>query len=165
MKKRFLFLAVALLALFAFASHSAVSAEPNQPIECVIDIVFDAYPDGLHWEGPMYGCELAGDVRFDPDPANPNFAVGNTNHFFELFTITLDNGGFIKGHNAGIWETANFKFTANGWVTETSPGLEYMIGYKYFEKGTTTDFTTGLLPQSALGTTMKLIPAHGPNNP
>ena len=169
MKKGLLILTAALMVAFLFASFSAVSAEPKAPIECVMDIVYADHGDGEYWKGPISGCILEGTIRFDADEANPAYVTGNMLHFFEKFTIYPDVGGEIYGINAGVGDIFNrYKFRANGWVTGASgtPDVEwdYLIGYKTFEMGTSSDPSAGP-PITAYDTLMRFVPAQRSSTP
>ena len=143
MKRKWLICAaLALLVSLFLASFTVVSAEPNGPIECLIDIAYDAHPecpDGTTcWYGPVHDCtleSLEGHIRFVADRPSDWKMVGVTLHFYEKFTIYTD-AGEIYGENAGVgWK--NVKFVANGWVTGTNAAeWEYLVGYKFFEMGT-----------------------------
>lgn len=162
MKTRSLILTSVLLVILLFVSLPAVSAEPNAPIECVIDIEYDVYDDGAYWYGPISGCILEGTIRFDEDEENPSYFAGNSLHFFEKFTIYPVDGGEIHGTNAGVGDIFNkFKFRANGWVTDATPAEDwgYLIGHKTFEMGTSSDPADGL-PITAHGTLMRFVPAN-----
>ena len=125
MKKGLLVLSAVLLVALMVASHSAVAADSHGPIVCLTDIVYDQHdpvnePGVYYWYGPVYECELEGFLRYDPDEDNAPFFPGNSYHFFEKFTIYPDGGGEIHGSNAGTVQWSNYKFRANGWVTEAS---------------------------------------------
>lgn len=165
MNKRLSILTTALMVALLFASFLPVAAEPKAPIECVIDIEYDIYDDGEYWYGEVYGCILEGTIRFDADEENPAYVAGKTLHFFEKFTIVLADGSEIYGENAGVGDIFNkFKFRAHGWVTDTTPGWEHLIGFKTFEMGTSTD-PFGDLPITAHGTLFRLVPANRQNAP
>ena len=164
MKTRSLILMLGLLVLLLFVSLSTVSAKPNAPIECVIDIVYDEYDDGFYWYGPVSGCILEGTIRFDEDEENPSYITGNRLHFFEKFTITTSEGE-IYGINAGVGDIfKKFKFRAHGWVTDASPEWEHLIGYKTFEMGTSSD-PADFPPITAPGTLMRFVPANRQSAP
>ena len=162
MKKGLLILTAALMGAFLFASFSTVSAEPKAPIECVMDIVYDDHEDEVYyWYGPVSGCILEGHIRFDADEENPAYVTGNMLHFFEKFTIYPKGGGEIYGINAGVGDIFNkYKFRANGWVTDTTKPKEwaYLIGYKTFEMGTSSDPFDP--PIFAPDTLLRLVPAQ-----
>ena len=134
---------------------TAVSAEPNQPIECVVDIEFNPPIDPLDprcWHGTVSGCSIAGEIEFCELPAE---LVGRNKFFFETFTINPSVGGEIRGVDEGVWNFSTFKFRANGYVTETSPEWEDMVGFKFHEMGTTSNPADGF-PVTAYNTKMTL---------
>ena len=163
MKKRWLILTVALMVSLFLSSFSAVSAEPNEPIECIMDIVYDGHQPGeFYWYGPVSGCSLEGHIRFDADLERPSYFEGNTLHFFEEFTIYPASGGEIYGENAGVGDFfKRFKFRANGWVTDATPEWAHLIGSKTFEMGTSSNPAEGL-PITAPGTLLRIVPAERP---
>ena len=164
--KKNLFALMIVLALLAAVSISAVSAESNGPIECVLDITYDDHdgtgnPEDLYWLGTLANCELAGAIKFVAVP--PEYAEsGKALHFVELFTIYPDSGGEIYGKNWGVWNFSTFKFRANGWVRDASPEWEHLVGAKYHEIGTTTPFFGNPedIPILAPDGAMKLVPAN-----
>ena len=62
-------------------------------------------------------------------------------HFYEWFYVVFDNnGGWIMGNDRGTYNFgSNFMYMANGWVTDASANLQYLVGCKYHEEGKTTD--------------------------
>ncbi|MCB9419275.1 MAG: hypothetical protein H6667_05705 [Ardenticatenaceae bacterium] len=159
MKKGLLLLMTALMITLLFASFSTVAAKPNAPILCLVDMSHN----GAYWEGEVYGCSLAGIIRFDPDPENPSYPAGKTLHFFELFTIEPDSGGVIQGNTVGVGHLYEpFKFRANGWVTDATEQWSHLVGNKYFEMGTSTDPLDPSIPLAANGMEMRIVPTQRP---
>jgi hypothetical protein len=169
MRKRWLTLTVTLMLLPFLASFSAVSAEPNGPIECLHDIAYAAHPEcpggTLCWYGPVHDCtleSLEGHIRFVAVRLDEWKTVGNTLHFFEEFTIYTD-AGEIYGENAGIADQKKLKYRANGWVTGTNAAeWEHLVGSKFFEMGTV--FVPADPPPIfyAPDTLMRIVPAQRP---
>lgn len=93
------------------------------------------------WVGTVSG-DITGAVRFGGDPAHESWGSGTAWHFYEVFTIEPESGGWIEGTDAGVYIMANGMYAANGWVTDASPEWEYLIGYKFHESGFTTDPNT-----------------------
>ena len=125
MKKRWLILTLALLVPLFLASSSAVSSDSNKPIECLIDIAYDAHdvcPDGSTcWYGPVHDCtleSLEGHIRFVADRLSDWKTVGNTLHFYETFTIYTD-AGEIYGENAGIADQKKIKYRNSETISAT----------------------------------------------
>ena len=106
------------------------------------------------WYGHVQG-DIDGVIAFWESDAN--YVVGQTEHFFETFAFWPDSGGYITGADVGLWSFANGKFHSNGWVTGTSPEWTGLLGYKYFEMGTTTD--PNGWPITAYGTELFLAKA------
>lgn len=160
MKKVSLIVLALIILVFLFASISAVSAQPNAPIACVLDITYDDYigPGEGYWLGTVTGCSIEGTIRFDAVPEE-YFDAGKTTHFVEEFTIEPYSGGVIKGKNWGVWNFSTFKFRANGWVTDASAEWAHLVGFKYHEMGTTSNPADGL-PLTAPDGTMRLVPAN-----
>jgi hypothetical protein len=163
MKKGLCALAATLIVAFLFVSFSTVMADPSGPIACLSDIVWDEHdpvgePGVFYWWGPLYGCELEGFVRYDPDPNHVPTFPGNSYHWYEVFTIYPNSGGEIHGNSAGTVQFSNSEFRANGWVTDASPEWADLIGYKYHEKGTVLQTPPPQL--YAPGTLMRLSPAN-----
>ena len=71
------------------------------------------------------------DVWFDP-------AGDKVEHFVEYWRIETESG-YIQGENLGKWTFSNFKWMANGEVTEASENYQYLIGSQWQYRGTTTD--------------------------
>jgi hypothetical protein len=135
MKKRTFILIMALVLILLFLSMTAVSAQPNKPMECVVDAAFDPGVDPQCWHGMVSGCPIAGEVTICENPA---IFPGKTEHFFEEFTIHTGQGD-IYGIDAGVWNFATFKFRANGWVTSATGDWAYLVGYKLHEMGTSSN--------------------------
>ena len=170
MKKKWLILTVGLMVSLFLASSSAVSAEPNKPIECRIDIAYDAHtecPDGWTscWYGPVRDCTLEGlegHIMFVAVRPLDWKQVGNTLHFFEEFTIYTD-AGEIYGENAGIADQKKIKYRANGWVTGTNTTeWEHLVGSKFFEMGTVSVLSEDPPIFDAPDTLMRIVPAQRP---
>lgn len=165
MKKGTLIVVTVLMVALLFVLTSAVSAEPNEPgpIECVLDITLDNYSDGIYWKGTVTGCSIAGTIRFDEDSSIESYDVGQSRHFFEVFTIKPYSGGEIHGKNAGVWNYSTFKFRANGCVFKASAEWAHLVGSRYHEMGTTFSPGPDDLPIETLpGGMMRLAPAEAP---
>ena len=80
-------------------------------------------------EGDLYVTLI--DVWFDP-------AGDKVEHFIEYWRIETEDG-YIQGENLGKWTFSNFKWMANGEVTEASETYEHLIGSQWQYRGTTTD--------------------------
>jgi hypothetical protein len=161
MKKRLLLVATALLFVLLFATFSAVSATSNRPIACSVDMVYDEHESGsgyFYWSGSVSGCILEGDIRFDA--AGPPKLVGNSYHWYELFTIYPDSGGEISGYDKGVIAFSNFEFRSNGWVTDATPPWAHLTGNKFFEIGTSPP--TSDPPIVIEDMLMRLVPAQRP---
>jgi hypothetical protein len=151
MKKKLLLVMTVLMLALLSSSVTAVSARPNAPIECVLDLTFDPNV-GPYWDGTISECSLQGIIRIWE--TDKNYVVGKTEHFFETFTIWPDSGGEINGEDAGVWNFSTFKFRANGRVTSASTEWEYLVGYKFHEMGRTSD--PSVLPLTASDVAMQL---------
>ena len=81
-------------------------------------------------EGDLYVTLV--DVWYDP-------AGDKVEHFVEYWRIEPYSGGYIQGENLGKWTFSNFKWVANGEVTEASETYEHLIGSQWQYRGTTTD--------------------------
>jgi hypothetical protein len=166
MSKRSLPLITVLMVAFLFVSSSAVAAQPggSGTIECVLDITYDDYGDGIYWSGTVTGseCSVEGTIRFDAVPAE-YFNAGKTVHFVEEFTIEPYSGGVIKGKNWGVWNLSTFKFRANGWVREASDEWAHLVGSPYHEMGRTSNPGDGL-PITAPDGQMRIVPSDRPSD-
>lgn len=166
-------MATTLFAVLILAVALPVSAKPGGAIKCEIPIEFN-FHDGStfpYWKGEISGCDLEGmTIKFfhDADYPQPNFdnpasppppvLVGNTYHFYELFTIyDLDGEPILYGKDVGVLTFSNWKFRANGVVTAASPEWEHLIGSRYYERGTV-DPPGLAIPTFALDTTMMITP-------
>ena len=126
---------IACMLALVFASASGVSATPSDPdgFTCEMAASFDLAVPGAHWEGTVTGCKIQGTIEVFELPAS---FVGNTEHFFETYTITTSTG-VISGVDQGVWGFNTFKFRANGWITEATGDWSYLSGYKLHESGYT----------------------------
>ena len=159
MKKGKWILISALIIVLLFATFSAVSAQPNRPIVCSVDMEFN----GAAWVGTVDDCILKGDITFKQDPDNPSYFTGKVIHFFELFTIEPDLGDEIHGTTAGTGHFFKppYQFRTNGWVTGATGRWVHMVGYKYFEMGNSTNPL--LFPNEPLKVedmVLRIVPAH-----
>jgi len=150
-KKLLLLMAVLMLALLS-SSVTAVSAQPNKPIACVVDLTYDPDVNPNCWLGEVSGCSIAGTITICEKPP---IYTGKTEHFFETFTIEPYSGGVINGEDAGVWSFVTFKFRANGWVTSASTEWGDLVGFKFHEMGTTSDLADGF-PLTASNVAMTL---------
>ncbi|MFO8036791.1 MAG: hypothetical protein R6U57_09235 [Anaerolineales bacterium] len=179
MKKERGLLIVSLFAVLLLAMVSSVSAEPQGPIKCDIPLMIKVHdPDDYPfipppypaWIGPIEGCEIKGYIVFthdpeypmadfaEPGPPPPPVLVGNTYHFYELFTIySLEGDPVIQGKDKGVLTFSNWRFHSVGAVTDTSPEWEHLMGSQYFSKGAL-DSPGLTLPGFASDTTMKITP-------
>jgi hypothetical protein len=128
--------------MFAFVVVPArlASADSNEPepLRCTFELSIDLSLPNPHWQGTVSG-DMEGEMSLYERFAD-NYVVGATEHFFEDFVISTDNGD-ITGNDMGIWNFATFKFRAHGFVTDaTSDGLEYLVGYKAIMTGFTSEF-------------------------
>jgi len=131
---------LALTSALSIASVSATSNE-NEPLRCHMEIDVYWTPTPPHWIGTITG-DITGTIEFWEGPAK---LVGNVDHFSETFIIKTSDG-IITGYDLGLYNFNTFKFRANGWVTGAEPAdgpLAYLVGYKFFEIGTTTTFIVG----------------------
>jgi hypothetical protein len=166
MKKRSLLLITVLMVALLFVSSPAIAAQPSASgtIECVLDITYDDYGDGVYWYGTVTGseCSVEGTIRIDAVPAE-YFDAGKTLHFAEEFTIWPDSGGAIKGKDWGVWNLSTFKYRANGWVREASDEWAHLVGSHYHGMGVTGNPDDGL-PITAPGGWMKIAPSNRPSD-
>lgn len=100
------------------------------------------------WTGPISG-DIDGTIAFWE--THPNYVVGDTEYFFEVFTLLPDSGGYVYGVDEGIFLLKKpFPFRANGWVTATSDEWVDLLGAHFFETGKTSDIN--FWPITAYGT-------------
>jgi hypothetical protein len=129
---------------FVMASAPAVAASDTEPLRAEVAMSFDMsnfnerFPACMS-EEPL--CVWSGDLSGDVVGSivvsefwERIFVVGNTEHFFEAFTITTSHG-VISGVDNGVWDFNTNKVRANGWVTEATGDWSYLIGYKLHESG------------------------------
>jgi hypothetical protein len=151
MKKKLLLLMTVLMLALLSSSVTAVSAQPNKPIACVVNLTYDPDVNPNCWLGVVSDCSIAGPIEICEKPAR---LPGKTEHFFETFTIWPDSGGEINGEDAGVWSFVTFKFRANGWVTSASPEWGDLVGFKLHEMGSTSD--PSVMPLTATNVVMTL---------
>ena len=150
-------LTVALVVVMAFLFVAApVSAKPSDHPGAVRFHVSIEWivPGPEYWWGGVSGG-MTGMVKYLSDPNGNPRGSGIIGHFYEVFTICIgkpvvaygcdnpEEGSYITGVDTGVYDVkpdaGKWHFMANGWVTGASPDYAYMIGYKYFENGWTTD--------------------------
>ena len=107
------------------------------------EVIFIGAPYGPfdHWKGPIVGdmVGITGESTVEFWETSANFVVGQTEHFFETFTITT-SCGTISGTDDGIWNFASFNFKAHGPVTSVTGSCDLgLVGYTFDEVGTTSD--------------------------
>lgn len=146
--------AVGVLAL-VLVSTPIVGAQEVEYMQGTITMTFDAsnvpactLDDSCFWTGTI-GGDLIGTVEVH-EFWDQNYVIGNTGHllgtehFFERFTIQVGTE-WISGVDQGVWNLGTLKFRANGWVTASSPDLDYLVGYKLHEMGVAEITATGYL--------------------
>ncbi len=132
--------AVGLLALVLVATPVGAGSS-NGPLRAVATLSIDmstcgpAPPNDCHWSGTVAG-DINGNIEIR-EYWDLMFLPGNTEHFFEYFTITVDADSWVKGVDQGVWNMGTQKFRANGVITDASSDLEYLIGYQLHEMGYT----------------------------
>jgi hypothetical protein len=137
--------AITTMMMFAFLALTLVSVQAvsAKTIKCDHVIYFNDWgvPGPLHpettmyWKGPVTGG-ITGTVYFWE--TERNFYPGKTEHYFEDFYIELD-GGWVSGHDEGVWNFGTCKYRATGRITDASPSYAYLVGNKIFEEGRTTN--------------------------
>jgi hypothetical protein len=141
--------AVAIMTILMFAmalplaSVPAVLAHhdgsPHHPLllKAESTIIYDPTVNDNCWLGTVAG-DVKGTVAFCETPAN--YVVGTTEHFFETFTFTTAHG-VITGFDNGLYYFGKppYLFWSSGQVTGATGDWTYLVGYKYFEVGTTSD--------------------------
>jgi hypothetical protein len=97
------------------------------------------------WYGTVTG-DMSGTIAFWEDPPEKWWqAPGDSGmhtwagHFFEKFTFWPSSGGWIVGYDNGLFNLKTGHFVASGFVTDASLEWQALVGYRYFEQGTTTD--------------------------
>jgi hypothetical protein len=96
---------------------------------------------GFCWLGRIEG-DVEGTIAFWETAAN--YVVGKAEHFFEVFLVLPDSGGSFSGTDDGLWNFSTFKFRSQGWVTAASEEWAFLVGYKFFEMGRTSNPDLGL---------------------
>jgi len=123
------------VALLSALSMAAVSAQPNKPLRCEMEMtVFWTTPP--HWEGTVTGDIVGSIIVTEGTPSFP----GKTEHFAETFVITTVGGDTIEGFDEGVWSFKTFFWVANGRVTDATGRWAYLVGSQVQEIGTTTPF-------------------------
>lgn len=127
-----------MLALVLASAPAALALESESlTAEMQISIDLSVPFKKIHWEGPLTS-DIEGTIEFW-EHWDQNYVVGGTEHFFETFIIETKHGT-ITGVDEGVWNFATFKFRANGWVTDATGDWAYLVGYKFHEMGTTSQF-------------------------
>lgn len=153
MKKGFTAVVAAGMFALVLMSTPMVGAQEATYLSGTMTMTFDAsnFPactldDSCFWQG-TFGGGLVGTVEVH-EFWDQNYVVGNTGaglgteHFFERFKITVGSD-WISGVDNGVWNLNTLKFRANGWVTDASDGLSYLVGYKLHEMGVAELTATG----------------------
>jgi hypothetical protein len=145
MRKNKIVLYAITIATFSMLILPLVVAKPETRLNGDVSIEFVAFtipfPDSSYMcsfvgtvegdiEGDLYVTLI--DVWFDP-------AGDKVEHFVEYWRIEPKSGGYIQGENLGKWTFSNFKWVANGEVTDASSEYENLIGSQWQYRGTTTD--------------------------
>lgn len=161
MRKMWAVAVVMAIALLWFAVP-ATAAPPSSSGTLRFDISIEFTDPQFYWWGSAQGG-INGLVKYEGNPDDPNWfgGVSPAAHFHEVFTIcpgfsgapeacTTESTSYITGVDEGVYlflsGSGKWHFMANGWVTGASPDYAYLIGYKYFENGWTTDPNAATLP-------------------
>jgi hypothetical protein len=166
--------------LVTLVAQGAAAAGPANQIRGELDIATDFGPPAPFcpgvseqpvpdptgcWYGTVTG-DMTGTIAFWEDPPEKWWqAPGSSGmhtwagHFFEKFTFRPSSGGWIAGYDNGLFNLKTGHFVASGFVTDASPQWEALIGYRYFELGTTTD--PMVYPASATDVGFFLAKAQG----
>ena len=149
-------LAAGMLAFVLVATPGFVAAE-SKTLRAVANLSIDMStcgpppPNDCHWSGTVSG-DLKGSIEIF-EYWDQMFLPGNTEHFFEYFTITMDSGGWISGVDQGVWNMGTQKFRANGWFTDASSEWTDLVGHKLHEIGSTSGsgIVTGIADLTIVG--------------
>ena len=132
--------AAGMLALILI-STPVVAAGDDEPLRAVATLTIDmttcgpAPPNDCFWSGTVAG-DINGNIEIR-EFWDQMFLPGNTEHFFEYFTISVDSDSWVSGVDQGVWNMGTQKFRANGVITDASADLEYLVGYQLHEMGVT----------------------------
>jgi len=137
MRTRLVVIVTAALLLMVALAAPAV-AQTDKPLNCVVKMAtgVEGAPD---WYGTIRG-DINGMIGFSELQGGAlNTVNGTTEHFIESWTIWV-GGDTISGVNEGVWSFVNFKFRANGVVTNATGDWAYLVGYRFHELGVTSPF-------------------------
>ncbi|MFQ5876044.1 MAG: hypothetical protein ACE5JL_19900 [Dehalococcoidia bacterium] len=135
-----------------------VSAKPGGALksDLYIELQWDwvGFPEGTDpctWRGTVTG-DINGAICITLTWAS---FPGKTEHFSEAWTITTDLGDIEGLVHKGVWRFANFKWVANGEVTDATGAWSDLVGSRWHYSGTTTEFPVPPgTPVSGTGTIM-----------
>jgi len=132
------------VALLSTLPMPTVSAKSNETLRSELFIALNWDWEGFPWGTPGSKYTWIGTVWGD---INGDFYVtltgasypGKTEHFSEKWVIVTPDG-VIEGFDKGVWASSNFKWVANGRVTDATNGWSYLVGCDFHYGGTTTTF-------------------------
>lgn len=140
-KKGFMAVLATVLLAMVFVSTPVAAAGDEEPLRAVATLSIDmntcgpAPPNDCFWSGTVAG-DINGNIEIR-EYWDLMFLPGNTEHFFEYFTISVDSNSWVSGVDQGVWNMGTQKFRANGQITDASDDLSYLIGYHLHEMGST----------------------------
>ena len=140
-------LVVCMLALMSVLSVPAVAGpccDDPLPLECTIEITFNANLPDPHWEGTIAG-DVEGTLQLWEQWPEIFFA-GATEHYFEDSVIHVGDD-YIKGSDQGVWNFGTLKFSYTGSVTDATGDWSYLVGWNMHGKGVTSEYPndTGII--------------------
>lgn len=121
-----------------------MSAVPVSATECLscslfVELNLDySGPAVYEWAGDLYG-DLDGKIVIHGEPPTFTGKDDAIEHFYESFTITLNDGTEIKGSEKGIFNIGTSKAIANGEITEVlnddAGNWAWLVGYQVHLSG------------------------------
>jgi hypothetical protein len=141
-KKNLTLYAVTIVALSMIISP-LIAAKPDTRLNG--DVFIELQDDFVQFPGCVDPCPcsfvgtVSGDIEgvFYVHLVEAWFPAENKiEHFTEYWYIETD-AGYIQGENKGKWTFSNFKWIANGEVTDASEEYEHLIGSRWQYSGTT----------------------------
>lgn len=143
MRKKNIVLYTVMMLAISIAFSSLVFAKPNTRLDG--DVYIELQYSFVQFPGctDPCPCSFVGTVSGDLEGVlyihliEAWFPAENKiEHFTEYWYIETDTG-YLQGENKGKWTFSNFKWVANGEVTDASLEYEHLIGSQWQYGGTT----------------------------
>jgi hypothetical protein len=106
-----------------------------------------------YWKGTVWFPTSQGGVKgtiYWNDYSATTPGKSSNEFYHEWVYIVFDDGSYISGDVKGLFSPVNWKYRADGWITDASANYAYLIGCKFHQEGVIT-FKTYSPPPLPLG--------------